>query len=59
MTFQLKVQHTILWCNWSVQRLEFDIREKTSGLAEPWDPGEASGTPLVALWPSVALLSLF
>lgn len=57
--FQLKTQYTISWCNPSAQKLEFDIRERSSGLAEPWDPGEADGTGLVALWPPVALLGLF
>ncbi len=54
MTFQLKAQYTILWCNPSAQKIEFDIRERSSGLAEPWDPGEAGGTGLVAPWPPVA-----
>lgn len=41
MTFRLKAQY-------AAQRPEFDIRERSSGLAEPWDPGEA-GTGLLAL----------
>lgn len=59
MTVQPKAQYTILCCNLSAQRLEFDIRERSSGPAELWDPGEAGGTGLVALWPPVALLGLF
>lgn len=63
MTLELQAQYTILWCNPSAQRLEFDIRERSSGVVELRDPGEAGGTGLVALCPSphppVALLGLF
>lgn len=44
----LKAQHSIPWCNSSAQRQELDTRERSSGWAEPWDPGEAAGTGLVA-----------
>lgn len=52
MTFEPKVQYT-------PQMLEFDTREISGGLAEPWDPGEAGEMGFVALQPPVALLGLF
>lgn len=67
MTLELQAQYAIPWCNPSAQRLEFDIRERSSGLVELRDPGEAGGTGLAALRlphpppspPPVALLGLF
>lgn len=32
----------------SAWKLELDIRERSGGVAEPWDPGEAGGTGPVA-----------
>lgn len=49
MTLELQAQCAIPWCNPSAQRLEFDIRERSSGLVELRDPGEAGGTGLAAL----------